>query len=213
MSADALTPPANVSPTFFLAEEEDHDHGGGGGATLIGFWIYIMSDALIFATLFAVFGVLGTSYAGGPTPRQVFELPTVAVNTAMLLLSSITFGFSMLEMEAGRLRGTQIWLVVTALFGIAFVGIELHEFAGLIAEGATPQRSAFLSSFFALVSTHGLHVTIGLLWIAVMLVQLQQRGLHIENKRRMMCLSMFWHFLDIIWIGVFTFVYLFGVIR
>ncbi len=210
--ADVLTPPADVSPTFFLAEEEDHDHGGGG-ATLIGFWIYIMSDALIFATLFAVFGVLGTSYAGGPTPKQIFELPTVAVNTAMLLLSSITFGFSMLEMEAGRVRGTQIWLVVTALFGAAFVGIELHEFAGLIAEGATPQRSAFLSSFFTLVSTHGLHVTIGLIWIAVMLVQISQRGLHIENKRRLMCLSMFWHFLDVIWIGVFTFVYLFGVIR
>ena len=212
MSTHALSADAGDNPTFFLAEEEDHDHGGGGG-TMVGFWIYLMSDALIFATLFATYGVLSTSYAGGPTPRHIFELPLVALNTAMLLLSSITYGFAMLEMEAGRLRGTQIWLAITALFGLAFVGIELYEFSNLIAEGATPQRSAFLSAFFTLVATHGLHVTFGLIWIAVSLVQLAQRGLHVENKRRLQCLSMFWHFLDVIWIGVFTFVYLLGVLR
>jgi cytochrome o ubiquinol oxidase subunit 3 len=212
MTSDTLQQGGETSPTFHLIEDE-HGHGNGMGSTLIGFWIYLMSDALIFAALFATYGVVGTGYAGGPTPRQIFELPLVAVNTAMLLLSSITFGFAMLEMEQNRVRGTQIWLVITALFGIAFVGIELHEFSGLIAEGATPQRSSFLSAFFTLVGTHGLHVTFGLIWLFTMLVQIGQRGLGIEIKRRMMCLSMFWHFLDIIWIGVFTFVYLFGVIR
>ncbi|MBS0502914.1 MAG: cytochrome o ubiquinol oxidase subunit III [Proteobacteria bacterium] len=206
MANDVQAPPA------YYVTEEDHAHEPGG-ATLLGFWIYLMSDALIFATLFATFGVLSTNYAGGPTAREIFELPLVAVNTAILLVSSITYGFAVIAMQEERLRGTQAWLAVTALLGIGFVGIELFEFGKLIAEGATPQRSAFLSSFFTLVSTHGLHVTFGIVWIGVMLVQLGQRGLIAENKRRLMCLSMFWHFLDVVWIGVFTFVYLLGVIR
>jgi cytochrome o ubiquinol oxidase subunit 3 len=195
---------------FYVLEEEHHD---AEGATALGFWIYLMSDALIFATLFAAYGVLGTSYAGGPAPRQLFELPLVALNTTFLLLSSITFGMAAIDAQAGKVRATQIWLVITALFGIAFVGVELHEFAGLIAEGATPQRSAFLSAFFTLVGTHGLHVSFGLVWIAVMLVQVGQRGLIPANTRRLMCLGMFWHLLDVVWIGVFTFVYLLGVVR
>ncbi|NOG70249.1 cytochrome o ubiquinol oxidase subunit III [Roseicella sp. DB1501] len=199
--------------TFHLAEAEDHDHAHGNGATILGFWIYLMSDALIFAALFATFGVLSSNFAGGPTPHEIFDLPLVALNTSLLLLSSITFGFAMLEMEAGRLGGTRRWLVITALFGAGFLGVELYEFASLIAEGAGPQRSGFLSGFFTLVGTHGLHVLFGLIWITTMLVQLGQRGLILENKRRMLCLSMFWHFLDIIWIGVFTFVYLFGALR
>jgi cytochrome o ubiquinol oxidase subunit III len=199
--------------TFHLAEAEDHDHAHGNGATVLGFWIYLMSDALIFAALFATFGVLSSNFAGGPTPHEIFDLPLVALNTSLLLLSSITFGFAMLEMEAGRLGGTRRWLVITALFGAGFLGVELYEFASLIAEGAGPQRSGFLSGFFTLVGTHGLHVMFGLIWITTMLVQLGQRGLILENKRRMLCLSMFWHFLDIIWIGVFTFVYLFGALR
>jgi cytochrome o ubiquinol oxidase subunit 3 len=140
-------------------------------------------------------------------------LPLVAFNTAMLLLSSITYGMAMIEVEGGRVRATQVWLAITALFGLTFIGVELHEFAGLIARGATPQRSAFLSGFFTLVGTHGLHVTFGLIWIAVMLVQIGQRGLIAENRRRLMCLGMFWHLLDVVWIGVFTFVYLLGVLR
>jgi len=208
MTAQALSATDTGAPAFYL-DEDDHPAQG----TMLGFWIYLMSDALIFATLFATYGVLSTSYAGGPAPRQIFELPTVALNTALLLFSSITFGMGMIEMEAGRARATQAWLALTALLGLGFVGIELHEFAGLIAEGATPQRSAFLSSFFTLVGTHGLHVTVGLIWIAVMLVQVGQRGLSVENKRRLMCLGMFWHLLDVVWIGVFTFVYLMGVMR
>ena len=179
-------------------------------ATLLGFWIYLMSDALLFGTLFATFGVLSASFAGGPAPHDLFDLRLVAVNTAILLLSALTCGLAMIALHAGRLGSVQLWLIITALLGVAFVGIELHEFSELIAEGATPRRSAYLSAFFTLVGTHGLHVSFGVLWIAIMLVQLRQRGLHPENRRRLLCLSMFWHFLDVIWIGVFTFVYLVG---
>jgi len=211
MAADAVIEPHATELSFY--DVEDKHHHAPGGSTLIGFWIYLMSDALIFATLFATYGVLSTSYAGGPSPREIFELPLVAVNTALLLTSSITYGFAVIAMQEGKLRGTQLWLALTGLLGIGFVGIELYEFGNLIAEGATPMRSAFLSAFFTLVATHGLHVTFGIIWLGVMLVQLGQRGLHAENKRRLMCLSMFWHFLDVVWIGVFTFVYLLGVLR
>ncbi|MCY7399100.1 MAG: cytochrome o ubiquinol oxidase subunit III [Sphingomonas bacterium] len=196
----------------FYHTDEEHAHGAGG-ATLLGFWIYLMSDALLFAALFATFGVLGTSYAGGPIPREIFELPLVALNTAILLVSSITYGFAMLSMDQGAAKRTQAWLAVTALLGATFVGIELYEFSVLIAEGATPQRSGFLSAFFTLVGTHGLHVTFGIVWIGVMLIQVQKRGLIPDNRRRLLCLSMFWHFLDVVWIGVFTFVYLLGMLR
>ena len=154
-------------------------------------------------------------YTEGATfgPRELFDLPLVALNTSMLLFSSITYGFAMLAMTDGRQGATQGWLAITGLFGAAFLGIELYEFSHLIAEGAGPQRSAFLSAFFTLVGTHGAHVTVGLIWIAASLIQLGQHGLIHPMKRRLICLSMFWHFLDIIWIGVFTFVYLYGVIR
>lgn len=198
--------------TFHLVEKDAHD-GGHGSPVLLGFWIYLMSDALIFAALFATYGVLSTSYAGGPAPREIFELPLVALNTAILLVSSITYGFAMLAMEKGRKGPVMAWLAVTALLGMSFVGVELYEFGKLIAEGATPQRSGFLSGFFTLVGTHGLHVTVGILWIGLMLVQVGRYGLNLVNKRRLLCLSMFWHFLDVIWIGVFTFVYLLGMLR
>jgi cytochrome o ubiquinol oxidase subunit 3 len=198
--------------TFHLIEKEDHD-GGHASPVLLGFWIYLMSDALLFAALFATFGVLSTSYAGGPTPREIFELPLVALNTAILLVSSITYGFGMLAMEKGQTKTVQLWLAITALLGMSFVGVELFEFSKLIAEGATPQRSGFLSGFFTLVGTHGLHVSVGILWIGIMLIQVGRYGLNTINKRRLLCLSMFWHFLDVIWIGVFTFVYLLGMLR
>ena len=201
---------AEEAPTFYVTED---DHSHAGSPTILGFWIYLMSDALIFATLFATFGVMRTSFAGGPSPREIFELPLVALNTALLLVSSITYGFAMLALDNGKVRTVQAWLLVTGLLGAAFVGVELYEFGTLIAEGATPQRSGFLSAFFTLVSTHGLHVTVGIVWIGVMLVQLAQRGATPENRRRLLCLSMFWHFLDVVWIGVFTFVYLLGMIR
>lgn len=210
--SDAITETAATAPVWHVTEEHSHEHGGSG-PTILGFWIYLMSDALIFASLFAMFGVVSTSFAGGPQPRDIFDLPLVALNTAFLLASSITFGAAIPHIEQGRVGPTRAWLAITGLLGAAFVGIELYEFAHLFVEGATPQRSAFLSAFYTLVGTHGAHVTVGLIWITVMLVQVGQRGLIPENRRRLMCLSMFWHFLDIIWIGVFTFVYLFGVIR
>ena len=195
---------------FYQAEEHEHPPGA---STMLGFWIYLMSDCLIFACLFATYGVLSLNYAGGPTPKDLFDLPLVAVNTSMLLLSSITCGFAMLTVDKGQKAASLIWLVITGLFGAAFIGIELTEFAHMIGEGAGPQRSAFLSSFFTLVGTHGLHVTSGLVWLITLMVQIGRHGLIEANKRRLMCFSLFWHFLDIVWIGVFTIVYLLGMLR
>jgi cytochrome o ubiquinol oxidase subunit III len=195
---------------FYQVDEHDHEAGGN---TLLGFWIYLMSDCLIFAVLFATYGVLSGNYAGGPGPRELFDLSLVALNTAMLLLSSLTYGFAMLCSYRNNVAATQLWLAVTGLFGAAFLGIELYEFAHMIHAGATPQRSAFLSSFFTLVGTHGLHVTFGIVWLITLMVQIGKHGLNKANARRLACLSLFWHFLDVIWIGVFTFVYLMGMLR
>jgi cytochrome o ubiquinol oxidase subunit 3 len=203
-SAGAMS--ADSSSRFYVREH--HPENG----TLLGFWIYLMSDCLIFACLFATYAVLGRNYAGGPSGAELFDLGLVAFNTALLLLSSITYGFAMLESQRKRLRSTMIWLGVTGLLGAGFISLELYEFAHLIHEGAGPQRSAFLTSFFALVGTHGLHVFFGIIWLVILMFQLNRHGLKPENQRRLMCLSMFWHFLDVVWIGVFTFVYLMGVL-
>ncbi|RFB79914.1 cytochrome o ubiquinol oxidase subunit III [Methylovirgula sp. 4M-Z18] len=207
--SDVAIAPAKA-PAFYVVDEHDHAEGH---STMLGFWIYIMSDCLIFAILFATYGVLGGNYAAGPSPKTLFDLPTVALNTTMLLMSSITYGFAMLTMVENKVRATQFWLLVTGLFGLAFLTIELREFAHMISEGATPQRSAFLSSFFTLVGTHGFHVTCGLIWLTTLMVQVGKHGLIVANRRRLMCLSLFWHFLDVVWIGVFTFVYLMGILR
>ncbi|MCX7318566.1 MAG: cytochrome o ubiquinol oxidase subunit III [Hyphomicrobiales bacterium] len=209
MSASIQTMNGDV-PVFYVADEHDHPPGQ---STMLGFWLYLMSDCLIFAMLFATFGVLGTSYAAGPGPKDLFDLKLVALNTAMLLFSSITYGFAMLEMMKGKKNTTLLWLAITGLFGFAFLCIELYEFHHMIHEGAGWWRSAFLSSFFTLVGTHGLHVTFGIIWLVVLMVQVAKFGLIEANQRRLMCLSMFWHFLDVVWIGVFTFVYLMGVVR
>jgi cytochrome o ubiquinol oxidase subunit 3 len=209
--ASAVKPATTGEEVVFYLKEEPHH--AEGSSTMLGFWIYLMSDCLIFAMLFAVFGVIGGNYAAGPGPKELFELPLVALNTSMLLLSSITYGFAMLAMARKNVAQTQIWLAVTGVFGLCFLGIELYEFAHLIHEGATPQRSGFLSAFFTLVGTHGLHVTFGLVWLVTLMVQIAWKGLIPANQRRLMCLSLFWHFLDVIWIGVFTFVYLMGMLR
>lgn len=218
MTADTstVTPAATgaatgaAAPRFYLAEEEHHPEGR---FTNLGFWIYLMSDCLIFAVLFATYGVLGASLAGGPGPRDLFDLGLVALNTTMLLLSSITYGFAMLAMHRDDQKQTIKWLAITGAFGAAFLAIELYEFSHLIHEGAGPWRSAFLSAFFALVGTHGLHVTFGIVWLIVLIFQIRAKGLIPANQRRVACLSLFWHFLDVVWIGVFTFVYLLGVLR
>jgi cytochrome o ubiquinol oxidase subunit 3 len=207
----ALTPalPAGAAGTDPSARYYVLTHHPENG-TLLGFWLYLMSDCLIFACLFATYAVLGRNYAGGPTGAELFELPTVALNTAFLLLSSITYGFAMLAMQARKVGSMQTWLALTGLFGACFLGLELSEFAHLIHIGAGPQRSGFLTAFFTLVGTHGLHVTFGIVWLVTLMTQVARHGLTAANQRRLLCLSMFWHFLDVIWIGVFSFVYLMG---
>ncbi|CAG9190198.1 MULTISPECIES: cytochrome o ubiquinol oxidase subunit III [Paraburkholderia] len=196
--------------TYQASEHHDahgHDHDSGTRTTL-GFWIYLMSDCLIFATLFATFGVLANATAGGPTGKQLFELPYVLGETLLLLASSFTFGMGMLSVHANQ-RGKVIgWLAATFVLGAAFIGMEIYEFAHLIHDGAGPSTSAFLSGYFTLVGTHGLHVTTGLLWIVVMMHQISRFGLTPVTQRRIACLSLFWHFLDLVWICVFSLVYL-----
>ncbi|WP_299341270.1 cytochrome o ubiquinol oxidase subunit III [uncultured Pseudoxanthomonas sp.] len=197
------------SPVFLDTEGRHHPENG----TLLGFWIYLLSDLMIFGSLFATFGVFSGSYAAGPSGRDLFlpNLHLVAINTGILLVSSITYGFAMLAMMKRSARGTVGWLLVTGLLGLAFLSIEVYEFHHLIHIGAGPQRSAFLSAFFTLVGTHGLHVLFGVIWLVVLCVQVHKWGLNRTTTRRIACLSMFWHFLDVVWIGVFTFVYLMGV--
>jgi cytochrome o ubiquinol oxidase subunit 3 len=207
MSETTLT--ANAAGTDSGARYYVLDHHPEN-STLLGFWLYLMSDCLVFACLFAAYAVLGRNYAGGPSGAMIFDLPMVGVNTSLLLLSSITYGFAMLESQKKQVRNTMLWLVVTGILGAGFIGFELYEFVHLIHDGFGPQRSGFLTSFFALVGTHGLHVSFGIIWLITLLFQLKRHGLTAANTRRLMCLSMFWHFLDVVWIGVFTFVYLMG---
>lgn len=177
-----------------------------------GFWIYLMSDLIIFATLFATFVVLGHNYANGPTGKELFDLPYLLGETMFLLCSSFTYGLAMLAVHAGQKKRVLIGLAVTFLLGLGFVSMEIYEFYGLVAAGHGPDKSAFLSSFFTLVGTHGTHVTFGLVWMATMMGQVAVKGLTSPVQSRLMRLSMFWHFLDIIWIGVFSIVYLMGVV-
>ncbi len=188
------------------------DHHEAGPTTLIGFWIYLMSDCVLFSGVFATYAVLAHQYAGGPSGHELFDLKFVLAETMLLLVSSLTYGLATLAMNADNRAGVLRWLGVTFLLGAGFLGMELYEFHHMIAEGAGPDRSAFLSGFFTLVGTHGLHITSGLIWILVLSAQLLRDGLSEKNCTRVMCLSLFWHFLDIIWIGVFTLVYLMGVL-
>ena len=191
------------------AHDADHSHDTG---TMLGFWLYLMSDCLIFGVLFAVHAVVGQNFAGGPAPADIFEIDMILLSTFMLLFSSITYGFAVINMQQRKLRNTALWLIVTGVFGAAFLGLEVREFLHLWSIGAVPMESAFLSSFWLLVGTHGLHVTVGTIWLCVLLVQLYMHGITEANERRVMCLSLFWHFLDLIWIGVFSFVYLAAVL-
>ena len=190
---------------------DDHHHDSGQ-MTVLGFWLYLMTDCILFASLFATYAVLSGSFAGGPSGHDIFQLDFVAVETLFLLLSSITFGFAMLKMFDGKKAGVLGWLAVTFLFGAGFIAMEIYEFHHLIGEGFGPTRSGFLSGFFALVGTHGLHVTAGLIWMAIMMYQINKHGITPTAKTRMSCLSLFWHFLDVVWICVFTVVYLLGVL-
>ena len=198
----------NMTADAAHAHDEHHE-----SPVVFGFWLYLMTDCIIFGTLFAVFAVLRDQFAGGPTGHEVFELSGVGIETAILLFSSITYGFGMIAAHENKVSTMRTWLGVTFLLGLGFLFMEIREFSHMIAEGNGPDRSAFLSAFFTLVGTHGLHVTCGLLWMAVLLFQ--TAGKTELNERmigKLTCLSLFWHFLDIVWICVVTFVYLMGVL-
>jgi len=188
----------------------EHAHDAHGSTKALGIWIYLMSDCILFGALFASYVVLNGAYAGGPTQKDIFELPYVLAETFVLLFSSITYGYAMLAMDRHDRGGVLRWIGVTFLLGLTFISMEVHEFHHLIVEGHGPNRSAFLSGFFALVGTHGLHVASGLIWMAVVWHQIWRRGFTATNMTRLVGLSLFWHFLDLVWICVFTIVYLFG---
>ena len=198
--------------TLASAHNEAVEYSDTVAIQTFGFWIYLMSDLIIFSTLFATFVVLGKNFAGGPTGKDLFDLPYLLGETLFLLFSSVTYGLVMLAVHDGKKKWVLIVLAVTFLLGLGFVCMEINEFRGLIAEGHGPDQSAFLSSFFTLVGTHGTHVTFGLIWMAVMVGQVAVKGLTSPVRSRLMRLSMFWHFLDIIWIGIFSIVYLMGVV-
>jgi len=191
-------------------------HGEGGPASKrvvvgFGFWIFLLSDIVMFAAFFAAYAVLASATAGGPGPRQLFDLRNVQIETACLLLSSFSCGLATIAAERRHRVTTQVWLIVTGLLGACFLGLELREFSTMIGEGAGPQRSGFLSAFFALVGCHGVHVTAGLLWLGTMMAQLWFKGFKPHVLRRLLCFSLFWHALDIIWVALFTVVYILGV--
>ncbi|MEM7360523.1 MAG: cytochrome o ubiquinol oxidase subunit III [Pseudomonadota bacterium] len=208
MNTSALLQPPPAGYTGYVDEEHHHDYTGD---TLLGFWIYIMSDCILFASLFATYAVLSTGFAGGLTPKDLFDLNFVAVETALLLLSSFTFGMAMLGAQQKSMTVLLSWLGVTFALGGGFLAMELYEFYHFSHEGAGPTSSAYWSAFYALVGTHGLHVFAGMLWMIVLLVHLLKDGITVTNHTRLACLSMFWHFLDVIWICVFSLVYLMGV--
>lgn len=178
---------------------------------VFGFWVYIMTDCVLFATLFATFAVLRNNTAGGPDGNELFSMPYVLVETLLLLTSSFTAGLAMLAVARKQVNQVLLWLIATFALGAAFLGMELNEFSHLVAEGHSWQASAFLSSFFTLVGTHGLHITIGLLWVLVLMTYIVKRGLNEIATKRLLLFSLFWHFLDIVWIFIFTIVYLMGV--
>ncbi|TVU72715.1 MULTISPECIES: cytochrome o ubiquinol oxidase subunit III [Cobetia] len=190
---------------------DDHEHHDANGLKVFGFWLYLLSDCILFSMLFAAYVVLSQAYAGGPTGAEIFELDFVLVETALLLASSFTYGLAMLGMNRGDSSAVIKWLMITFVCGAGFIAMEIYEFHHLIVNDMGPDRSAFLSAFFALVGTHGLHVTVGLIWMALLIIQVKQKGLTEAHRGRLMMLSLFWHFLDVIWICVFTVVYLTGV--
>lgn len=176
--------------------------------TMFGFWVYLMTDLMMFAVLFAVYAVLSGNTAGGASGRELFSLPLALTGTLILLTSSFTCGIGMIAARQGNKKRVLTWFGITFILGLAFLGLELREFSEFISEGHTPSANAFLSSFFVLVGTHGLHIISGLLWTAVTLIYVIKRGLTPHIVRKLAMLSLFWHFLDIVWIFIFTLVYM-----
>jgi cytochrome o ubiquinol oxidase subunit 3 len=204
---------ATIGLTHGGSEDTGLGHRGPEAKSIVvpyGFWLFVLSDMVLFSALFATYASLVHSTDGGPVTNELFDRKLVAVETLALLFSSFTCGLAMIAAHRRNLMWTQIWLAVTGVLGLVFLGIELTEFTNMIGEGAGPQRSAFLSSFFTLVGCHGVHVTAGLLWLGTTMAQLYAKGWRQHVQRRMLCFTIFWHALDIIWVAIFTIVYLVG---
>jgi len=207
------TEAATIGLTHGGSEDTGLGHRGPESKSIVvpyGFWLFVLSDIVLFSALFATYASLVQSTDGGPTTNQLFDRNLVAIETVALLVSSFVCGLAMIAAKRANMLWTQGWLFATGLLGFVFLSIELYEFAHMIGEGAGPQRSAFLSSFFTLVGCHGAHVTAGLLWIGTMMAQIWAKGFREDIVRRLLCLSIFWHALDIIWVAIFTIVYLIG---
>lgn len=200
----------STHPAELPADHHDH-HPDLEGMRTFGFWIYLMTDVILFGTFFATYIVLQGNTNGGPGPADLFQIGDVIVSTFILLTSSYTCGLALLAMNKGHTRALIGWLGLTALLGIAFLGLEISEFAHMVSEGATMGTSAFLSAFYTLVGTHGIHVLIGIVWMTGVIIQISRRGITPVTKRKVNIISLFWHFLDVVWIFVFTVVYLMGV--
>lgn len=194
---------ANVDTTMSLEYQTEQNR-----MNILGFWIFLGAEIVLFATLFATFSVLSSRYAGGPTPKDLFEIKGVMIETILLLTSSFTIGIAIYEMRRQNKKGLLTWLIITLLLGAGFVGMEITEFANYVHEGATMQTSAFLSSFFVLLGTHGLHVSMGIGWATMVIIQIARRGLTPVTARKTFIIGLYWHFLDVVWIFIFTFVYL-----
>ncbi|MCE0450445.1 cytochrome o ubiquinol oxidase subunit III [Brevibacillus sp. AF8] len=198
----------------------NHDHGHGHDhdhheeheqLKVLGFWIFVVTDCVLFGTLFATYAVMMNSFAGGPTGQELFQLPGVIASTFILLTSSFTSGLAVLAMNKGNVKQLIAWLAVTGLLGLSFVVLEVTEFMHLMSEGATMATSGYWSAFYTLVGTHGLHVTLGLFWMTALMIQLKRRGISAVTRRKITNFSLYWHFLDVVWIFLFTVVYLMGV--
>ena len=208
---------ASEAPAVGLTHQGSEDtglgHRGPASKSIVvpyGFWLFILSDMVLFSALFATYASLVHATDGGPITNQLFDRKLVAIETLALLLSSFVCGLAMITAKRKNMLWTQGWLLLTGLLGLVFLSIELFEFGKMIGEGAGPQRSAFLSSFFTLVGCHGAHVTAGLLWLGTMMAQIWAKGFRQDIMRRLLCYSVFWHALDIIWVAIFTIVYLIG---
>ncbi|MBM7564795.1 cytochrome o ubiquinol oxidase subunit III [Paenibacillus sacheonensis] len=193
------------------AGSHDHGHHDQESMKVLGFWIFLVTDCLLFGTLFATYVVLKGHVDGGPTGKELFEIPGFVAETFILLTSSFTSGLAVLAMNKGKVNQLIGWLIVTAVLGASFVGLEINEFVNMVNEGAKISTSAFLTAFFTLVGTHGLHVSVGLIWMIGLMVQLKMRGITPVTRRKITVISLYWHFLDVVWIFLFTIVYLMGV--
>ncbi|MEH7415238.1 cytochrome aa3 quinol oxidase subunit III [Neobacillus drentensis] len=194
---------ANVNTALPLEYQTEQNR-----MNILGFWIFLGAEIILFGTLFATFSVLNARYAGGPTPHDLFEIKGVMIETILLLTSSFTMGLAIFEMRRSNRNGLILWFVITLLLGAGFVFFEVTEFIQYVHEGATWTTSAFLSSFFVLLGTHGLHVSMGIGWATMVIIQLLRRGLTPVTARKTFIIGLYWHFLDVVWIFIFTFVYL-----